>query len=71
MQEATEATEEQEPQRAPKRNDVYTCPKCGNSITMHIPVSYAPVCHNQQGNHTATAVDMVLTSKKVKAKRAE
>ena len=69
--ETTETTEELRAERLPKRNDVYKCPKCDNSVTMHIALRDVPICFNPKGNHTSTAVEMVLVDKKAKAKRGK
>jgi|APGre2960657373_1045057.scaffolds.fasta_scaffold74242_3 hypothetical protein len=46
-------------ERLPKRKDKWKCPRCGETVILHVKVSEPPVCRNPQ-EHTSTAVVMEL-----------
>jgi len=35
----------------------WNCPKCNNSIVLHVQVEVPPVCHNKSA-HTSTTYEM-------------
>lgn len=46
-------------ERLPKRKDRWVCPKCGESITLHVKATYAPTC-NSSKHSTTGSVSMEL-----------
>jgi rubrerythrin len=52
-------TEQAKEERLPKRKDKYKCPKCGNTLVVHVKLSEPPYCQNPK-EHTSTVVAMEL-----------
>lgn len=50
MTEEVQPSEDSKPEKQPRRNDKWICPKCGMTIVLHIRVSEPPTCGNTKSH---------------------